>query len=78
MALRGLLGEHQVAIDHHLEDAAAGGDECQLGDGAGVVPEDLGRQTDGSVRIVSDHAVFDADLHDVPLFSTLRGAATPP
>ena len=66
MALRGLLGEHQVAVDHHLEDPAAGGDQGQLGNAAGVVRQELGRQTDGPVRIVSDHAVFDADLHGSP------------
>ena len=63
MAFRGLLGEDEVTVDHDFEHPAAGGDQGQLGDGAGVARQELGRQTDGPVRVVSDHAVFDADLH---------------
>jgi hypothetical protein len=66
MAFRGLLGEDEVAVDHHFEHPAPGGDQGQLGDGAGVVRQELGRQTDGPVRVISDHAVFDADLHGSP------------
>ena len=66
MAFLGLLGEHEVAVDHHLEHTTAGGDQGQLGDVTGAVRQELGRQTDGPVRVVSDHAVFDADLHGSP------------
>ena len=66
MTFRGLLGEDEVAVDLHFEHPAPGGDQGQLGDGAGVVRQELGRQTDGPVRVVSDHAVFNADLHGSP------------
>src|SRR5438270_13060586 len=66
MAFRGLFGEDEVAVDRHFEHPAPGRDQGQLGDGAGVVRQELGRQTDGPVRVVSDHAVFDADLHGSP------------
>src|SRR5207244_5929872 len=66
MAFLGLLGEHEVAVDHLLEHTTAGGDQGQLGDVTGAVRQELGRQTDGPVRVVSDHAVFDTDLHGSP------------
>jgi hypothetical protein len=66
MAFRGLFGEDEVAVDRHFEHPAPGRDQGQLGDRAGVVRQELGRQTDGPVRVISDHAVFDADLHGSP------------
>jgi hypothetical protein len=53
------------AVDDDLEDTSPGRDQ---GEGLHVVLElgqDLGRQTDGTVGIASDGAVFDGDLHSI-------------
>lgn len=66
VTLQRLLREDQLAVGDDLEDAPAGGDEGQFLDVVGEVRQELGRQTDGSIRVVSNDAVFDADLHGSP------------
>ena len=48
MPLHGLLREHQVAIDHDLEDAAPRRDDDQLRDLVFELFQQAFRQTDGS------------------------------
>lgn len=55
-----LLGEDQTVIDRDLENATAAFD--QPGIDARRLP-DIGRQTGGPRKIVSNPAVLDADLH---------------
>lgn len=57
------LGEQAHVIDVDLEDPAARGHEDELGDVVLVLFEQLGRQTDGLLRVASDRAVLDADAH---------------
>jgi hypothetical protein len=54
-----LLRIDQRAVDFDLEDAAAGGDQLGL---QAELPLDLVRQTGGDGLVVSDPAVFDAQL----------------
>jgi methyl-accepting chemotaxis protein len=62
MAVKGLLGEDQVSIHYHFEDATGPSDEFHL-----CVRErsfDLGRRTGGPWFVVSNRAVFDRDPHN--------------
>jgi len=68
---RRLLGIDQRAVDDHLEDAALAGDQDQVRDGVLELGQDLGRQTDGTVGVASDRAVFDADPHPDPPLARL-------
>ena len=52
-----LLGEHEAAVDRHLEDAAGGLDQPDFGVGKGLLQ--LSRQTGGSGLVVSNDAVLD-------------------
>lgn len=61
MATQRLLGEHRVAVHGHLEDSPRGLD--QLGLDTGKLFLQLSRQTGGSGLVVSNDAVFDADVH---------------
>lgn len=63
VAAGGLLRVDEVAVDGDLEDAAPRRDQRELLDGLLELPEQRGRQTDGPVRVPSDRAVLDADLH---------------
>jgi hypothetical protein len=54
-----LLREHQIAVDGHLEDAAAALDELWT---KAEVFFQLVRQTGGSRQVVSNDAVLDRDL----------------
>jgi hypothetical protein len=58
-----LLGEKEVAVDRHFEDAAFRWNEEEGRDGVLELVQDLSRQTDGSVAVASNGAVLDADLH---------------
>lgn len=54
-----LLGEHQLAVEGHLEDPVASFDQLRL------VTEtllDFVRQTGGSGQVVSNHTVFNLNL----------------
>jgi hypothetical protein len=48
MPLQGLLREQEVAVDHHLEDAAPRGEDDQLRDLVFELFQQAFRQTDGS------------------------------
>ena len=60
-----LLGEDQLAIGHHLEDATSGFDILDLDP---VLLLQLVRQTGGSGLVVSLNAVFDGHTHHRPSF----------
>ena len=60
------LAENQVSVDTNLEDSATTLDQAS---GYSVFLIDFSRQTGGLRRVVSLHAVFDADLHDLSLHS---------
>ena len=55
------LGEDQRSVDGHLEHAAGGLDQFDVG--FGPRPRELGRQTGGPGLIVSNEAVFDRNVH---------------
>ncbi len=60
------LGVDQLAIHGHFETATFRGDQP---DGLNIPFEffgQFGHQTDGPLGVVSDYAVLDADVHDVP------------
>ena len=61
-----LLTEDQFAFDTHLENSSTALDEAS---GRSILLVNFGRQTGGLRRVVSLHAVFDADLHDLSLHS---------
>ena len=61
MTTKGLLREHQGAIDRHLEDAAARGDEPGLDPRKCLL--ELSHQTGGSGLVVSGDAVLDRHPH---------------
>jgi hypothetical protein len=63
MPTGGLLRVDEVAVHDDFEDPAAGGDQGDVVGGVLELLEDLRRQTDGSVEVASDRAVFDRDLH---------------
>lgn len=65
MAFQRALAEYEFGVHGHLEDAAARRDDLDALDVLLVLREDLGRQTDGPIRVASDGAVFDAYLHGV-------------
>ena len=54
------LGEHQVAVDRDLEDPVLALD--QLNRGSKLVLQ-LGRQPGGPRLVISNHAVFDRNIH---------------
>jgi len=58
-----LLGEDEIAVDDHLEDASARGPDRELGRRLLEFLEQPGRQTDGSRTVASAAAVLDRYLH---------------
>ncbi len=56
-----LLGEHEPAVDAHLESTSSALDEPHFR--VGVVRLDLRRQTGGSRLVVSNDAVFNGYAH---------------
>jgi hypothetical protein len=58
-----LLREDEVAVDRHLEDAAARLDELDVTVIETQLRSQLGRQTGGPLFVSSDDAVFDRNLH---------------
>jgi hypothetical protein len=61
-----LFGEDERAVIGHLEYAAAGRLQGQVGDLAPVGADKLFRQTDGVRQIVSDDAELNGDVHVMP------------
>jgi len=57
----GRLREHQLAVYRHLEAAAGRRHQLERSQPDLMQLEELRRQTDGAVGIVSGRAVFDAD-----------------
>jgi hypothetical protein len=55
------LGEHQLAVDRHLEKTSGRLDQADLGFGKGLFQ--LSRQTGGSRLVVSDNAILDRHMH---------------
>jgi len=55
------LGEHQLPLDAHLEGAAGGLDQLDVGRRPRLL--ELGRQTGGPWLVASNDAVFDRDVH---------------
>jgi hypothetical protein len=64
------LGEQQLAVAAHLEDAAAPLDQL---DGEPEAILNRIRQTGGSGQVVSDDAVLDGDLRHAALFYIVLG-----
>ena len=60
------LAENQVSVGTNLEDSATTLDQTS---GHSVFLVNFGRQTGGLGRVVSLHAVFDTDLHNLDLQS---------
>jgi hypothetical protein len=56
------LGEHECAVDGHLEESARRLEQPDLGIRKGLL--ELSCQTGGSWLVVSDNAVLDHHLHD--------------
>lgn len=65
MPAGGLLGIKQVAIDGHFKHAPFSGNDLQRCDGLLVRGKQIVRQTDGSILVASDGAVFDRDVHRI-------------
>jgi hypothetical protein len=63
MPSRLLLRVNEVAVDRHFEHAASGGDDLNGLDILLEFAQQIGRQTDGLVRVASNRAVLDTDLH---------------
>lgn len=63
------------AVDGHLERPTGSRDQSEFLHPALFLFEDLGRQTDGPVGVVSGNAVLDLDLHKQSL---AKSAADPP
>jgi hypothetical protein len=59
-----LLGEHEIAIDRHLERASARGHDGDLGNARFELLQEPLRQTDGSRGVASARAVLDGEPHD--------------
>ena len=55
-----MFGEDELIIHRHIKDTSAAGDEPRLD--ANFL-SDLSRQTGGSGEVISNGAVFDADVH---------------
>jgi hypothetical protein len=66
VAAPALLGEHEIAVDHDLEDAPFRGYERELRDARLELLQQPLRQTDGSGSVASALAVLDGDLHGQP------------
>ena len=64
MALQRQLGEQQLAVQGHLEPAAAAWQQGHTGDPGRPSVEKLSRQTGGSIGVVSDDAELDGEVHD--------------
>jgi hypothetical protein len=62
MAARRRLGKEGTAVHCDLENATRGSHQLDLH--IGKLPLQLSRQTGGSGLVVSDDAVFDADMHE--------------
>src|SRR5687767_12428670 len=58
---QGRLRKQRRAVDGHFEHAARGADHFDLDTGECLLQ--LSRQTGGSELVVSDDAVFDANMH---------------
>jgi hypothetical protein len=56
------LGEHERAVDGHLEESAGRLEQPDFGIRKGLL--ELSRQTGGSWLVVSDDAVQDRHMHD--------------
>ncbi len=56
------LGEHELAVDVHVEDAALPGHDVDPGDGGFELLEDPRRQTGGVRSRASGDAVLDPDV----------------
>jgi hypothetical protein len=63
VATGGLLGEHELAVDLDLEDAAVAGNQRPRLDRLRELAQQRLRQTDGSRKVVSGGAVRDRDVH---------------
>jgi hypothetical protein len=63
---RSLLRVDEIAIDLNLEESTAGWYELQRLDLLSESVYEFGRQTDGPVCVVSDHAELKPDLHISP------------
>lgn len=61
VAPEGTLGENQIPVDRHFEDAAGTLDEGYLG--IWILFFNAGRQTGSPGFVVSDYAVLDAYFH---------------
>ena len=79
-----LLGEDERAVIGHLEYAAAGRLQGQVGDLAPVGADKLFRQTDGVRQVVSEDAELNGDLHVMPpvikycIYSSMGSASLRP
>jgi hypothetical protein len=62
MSFEGSLREEQLAIERHLETAAAAGQQHRPRDPRRPRVEKLSHQTGGSIRVVSDDAELDLEL----------------
>ncbi len=61
MSIEGRLREEQLAIERHLETAAAAWQQHRPGDPRRPPGEELSHQTGGSIRVVSDDAELDLE-----------------
>ncbi len=73
MAAQRLFGEDEVAVDRHLKQAPLGRDQAP---GADVhldvsLLQNLSRQTDGALRVVSNRAVFERNVQQRKLHGRL-------
>jgi hypothetical protein len=59
--LEALLGENQIIVHGYLERTSAGGDVGQFFDDMLVIGQKVIRRTDGSIFVVSRHAIFDGN-----------------
>ena len=72
------LAKEQFVVEADLETATIAGAQIDLNHDGRPVPENLGRQTDGTVQVVSGNAVLDDDAVfgiDHGLFSVAGGEA---
>ena len=62
VSFEGCLREEQLAIERHLEPAAAARQQHRPGDPRRPRVEELSHQTGGSIRVVSDDAELDLEI----------------
>ena len=74
MAVGRLLAIDQIIANDYFETPAPGGDQRQCFDSGRESLQQLFRQTDGAGRVVSHHAVFDADRVLIQETPPLRNA----